>query len=50
MLEDLNLLNDHEVVVVGRHAKHHAVLHIQWDLAGIPVLPSQTTTQCRQHC
>ena len=41
MLKDFNLLNDHEVIVVRCHAKHHAVLHIQGDLACIPVLPAR---------
>ena len=40
MLKDFNLLDDHEVVIVRRHAKHHAMLHIQGDLACISVLPS----------
>lgn len=40
MLENLNLLDDHEVVVVRGHPQHHSVLHIQRNLAGIPVLPA----------
>lgn len=38
MLKDFDLLDDHEVVVVRSHAQHHAVLHIQGDLARVPVL------------
>ena len=40
MLEDLHFLDDHEMIVVGRHAQHHAVLHIQRDLASITILPA----------
>ena len=38
MLEHFYFLNDHEVVIVRGHAKHHAVLHIQRDLARITIL------------
>ncbi len=40
MLEDLHLLDDHEVVVVRCHTQHHAVLHVQGNLAGVSVLPA----------
>ena len=41
MLEDLHLLDDGQVVVVGRHAQHQAVLNIQGDLPDISELPDQ---------
>lgn len=41
MLKHLNFLDDHEMVIVGSHAQHHAVLHIQGDLARIPVFSAQ---------
>ena len=47
MFKDLNLLDDHEVVIVRRHAQHHAVLHIQWNLARISILPASSTAQSR---
>ena len=40
MLKDFHLLNDHEVVIIGRHTQHHAVLNVQGDLASISVLPA----------
>ena len=44
MLEDLHFLDDHEMIVVGRHAQHHAVLHIQRDLARFTGLPVSTVS------
>ena len=38
MLEHLDLLDDCQVLIVGRHAQHEAVLHIEGDLARVPVL------------
>ena len=47
MLKDLNLLDDGEVVVVGRHAQHEAVLHVEGNLARIAVLPDQRMQRVR---
>lgn len=46
MLKDFDLLNNHEVVIVGCHAQHHAVLNIQGDLASISVLPAIVQPFC----
>lgn len=41
VLKHLDLLDDGEVVVVGRHAQHQPVLHVQRDLAHVAVLADQ---------
>ena len=41
MLKDLHLLDDGEVVIVGGHAQHQAVLHIERDLADVPELSDE---------
>lgn len=43
MLKDLNLLNDHQMIVIWRHAKHHAMFYIQRYLACVPILPVNRT-------
>ena len=47
MLEDLDLLDDGEVVVVGRHAQHEAVLHVERDLARVAVLADERVQRVR---
>lgn len=41
MLEDFHFLDDHEMVIVWSHSQHHAMLHIEGNLARIPVLPAR---------
>mmetsp|Transcript_13522 Transcript_13522/g.28909 ORF Transcript_13522/g.28909 Transcript_13522/m.28909 type:complete len:454 (-) Transcript_13522:2570-3931(-) len=41
VLKHLHLLDDCEVVVVGGHAQHQAVLHVESHLAGVPVLADE---------
>ena len=41
VVKDLDLLDDGEVVVVGSHADHEAVLHVERDLSGVPVLADE---------
>ena len=47
MLKDLDLLDDGEVVIVGRHAQHEAVLHVERDLARVAVLADQGVQRVR---
>lgn len=41
MLEHLHFVDEGQVIVVWCHAQHEAMLHIQRDLAGVPVLSDQ---------
>ena len=41
MLKDLNLLDDGEVVIVGSHAEHEPMLHVEGDFANIAELADE---------
>lgn len=47
VLEDLDLLNDHEMVVVRRHSQHEPVLDVERDLARVAVLADEVVQRVR---
>jgi hypothetical protein len=47
MPEDLHLLNDGKVVIIGGHSQHEAVLYVQRDLASVSELTYEGVQRIR---